>query len=154
MSTKLMRGVGLMISYSISVCLRSWSSGTPSSPATSGTSVVLSKTSSGTLTHSKPSDMFLTGRAYVSYNEKSLHVWKPDTEEQIFYVNFFDETKSHTISCIVYSARYHVGLPLIVTNVALPSDLDRFQVAHFQRAPPSHQGATSEDQIDQLCLLL
>ena len=102
------------------------------SPATSDTSVVLSKTSSGTQILSKPRDMFLTDRAYVSYNEKSLHVWKPDTEEQIFYVNFFDETKSHTISCIVYSARYHVGLPLIVTDLALPGDLDRFQVAHLQ----------------------
>jgi hypothetical protein len=151
---KLMRGVGLMISCSISVYLRSWSSGTPSSPATSDTSAVLSKTSSGTQTHSKPSKMFLTGRAYVSYNEKSLHVWKPDTEEQIFFVNFFDETKSHTISCIVYSARYHVGLPLIVTDLALPSDIDRFQVAHLQRTPPSHQGTPSEDQIDKLCLLL
>ncbi|CDW78455.1 wd repeat-containing protein 87 [Stylonychia lemnae] len=47
-------------------------------------------------------------KAYVSYNEKNLHVWKPETEEQIFYVNFFDETKSHQISCIVYSSKYHV----------------------------------------------
>ena len=39
--------------------------------------------------------LLTVGRAYVSYNEKSLHVWKPETEEQIFYVNFFDETKSH-----------------------------------------------------------
>ena len=143
-----------MISCSISVCLRSLSSGTLSSPATSDTSVVLSKTSSGIQTLSKRSDMLLSDRAYVSYNEKSLHVWKPDTEEQIFYVNFFDETKSHTISCIVYSARYHVSLPLIVTDIALPGDLDRFQVAHLQRAPPSHQGTPSEDQTDQLCLLL
>ena len=133
-----MRRVGLMTSFSISVCLRSSSSGTLSSPATSDTSVVLSKTSFGTQTLSKPCDLFLTDRAYVSYNEKSLQVWKPDTEEQIFYVNFFVETKSHTISCIVYSARYHVGLPLIVTDVALPGDLDRFQAAHLQRAPASH----------------
>ena len=149
-----MRDLGLMISCSISVYLRSWSSGTLSFQATSDTSVVLSKTSSGTRTLSNPHDLFLSDRAYVSYNEKSLHVWKPDTEEQIFYVNFFDETKSHTISCIVYSTRYHVGLTLIVTDVALPGDIDRFQVAHLQRAPTSHQGTTSEDQIDQLCLLL
>jgi hypothetical protein len=121
-----------MISCSISVYLRSLSSGTLSSLVTSDTSEVLSKTSSGTQTHSKPNEMFLSDRAYVSYNEKSLHVWKPDTEEQIFYVNFFDETKSHTISCIVYSARYHVSLTVIVTDVALPGDLDRFQVAYLQ----------------------
>jgi hypothetical protein len=45
-------------------------------------------------------------RAYCSYNEKNLHVWKPDTEEQLFHVNFFDETKSHAISYLVYSKRY------------------------------------------------
>lgn len=37
----------------------------------------------------------ILNRAYVSYNEKNLHVWKAENEEQIFYVNFFDETKSH-----------------------------------------------------------
>ena len=58
--------------------------------------------------------MSINNRAYVSYNEKCLHVWKPDTEEQIFYVNFFDETKSHHISCIVYSKKYHVTFNIFI----------------------------------------
>eukprot|EP00347_Sterkiella_histriomuscorum_P010595 403375671 len=31
-------------------------------------------------------DLIVLSRAYVSYNEKNLHVWKPETEEQIFFL--------------------------------------------------------------------
>ncbi len=89
-------------------------------------------------------------RAYVSYNEKSLHVWKPDTEEQIFYVNFFDETKSHTISCIVYSARYHVRSFLIDEELLVVlGNLNRFQIAHFQWASASYQSPAPENPSHQ-----
>jgi hypothetical protein len=45
-------------------------------------------------------------RSYVSYNEKHLHIWKATNGQQVMSVNFFDETQSHSISCIVYSARH------------------------------------------------
>jgi len=47
-------------------------------------------------------------RSFASYNEKCMHVWKPETEEQIYYANFFDETYSHSISYLLYSQKYHV----------------------------------------------
>ena len=42
-------------------------------------------------------------RSYISYNEKAIHVWKASNGAQVMNINFFDETQSHTISCIVYS---------------------------------------------------
>jgi len=39
-------------------------------------------------------------------------VWRPDTEEQLFSVNFFDETKSHAISFIIYSARHQIYIAI------------------------------------------
>lgn len=50
-------------------------------------------------------------KAFVSYNEKSLHVWNPRTEQSLFNINFFEETKSHMISCIVYSPTNQVSKP-------------------------------------------
>lgn len=45
-------------------------------------------------------------RSFVSYNDKHLHVWREHTAQQVMNVNFFDETQSHTISCIVYSSKF------------------------------------------------
>jgi len=45
-------------------------------------------------------------RSFVSYNEKQLHVWRADNGQQVMNINFFDETQSHTISCIVYSSTH------------------------------------------------
>lgn len=44
-------------------------------------------------------------RAFVSYNEKQMHIWKEDNAVQLNQITFFDETQSHNISCIVYSPK-------------------------------------------------
>lgn len=51
-------------------------------------------------------------RSYVSYNEKQLHVWREDNGEQVQSINFFDETQSHQISCIVYSQEHMLYLAI------------------------------------------
>lgn len=48
--------------------------------------------------------------AFVSYDEKNIHIWEKDTGRQLFNVNFFDTSKTHSISCMVYSIRYHLYL--------------------------------------------
>ena len=42
-------------------------------------------------------------RAYVTWNEKVVHVWSPFTLQLIYQVDFFTETKSHTITTLSYS---------------------------------------------------
>lgn len=51
-------------------------------------------------------------RSFVSYNEKQLHVWREDNGEQVQSINFFDETQSHQISCIVYSSKHMLYLAI------------------------------------------
>lgn len=51
-------------------------------------------------------------RSFVSYNEKQLHVWREENGEQVLNVNFFDETQSHQISCIVYSSKHMLYLAI------------------------------------------
>ncbi len=40
---------------------------------------------------------------FVSYNEKQVHAWNEFTGQQQLKVNFYEETKSHAISCMCYS---------------------------------------------------
>ena len=49
-------------------------------------------------------------KAFVSYNEKQIHVWSQQTGEQLFVVNFFEETRSHQISCMTYSLQHYLYL--------------------------------------------
>lgn len=42
-------------------------------------------------------------RSYVSYNEKHLHIWRGTDAQQVAKCDFFNETQSHSISCVVYS---------------------------------------------------
>ena len=51
---------------------------------------------------------FYYSRTYVSYNEKGMHVWLPETGEQLFYVNFFNSAKCREVSFILYSKRFYV----------------------------------------------
>jgi WD40 repeat protein len=51
-------------------------------------------------------------RSFVSYNEKQLHVWNAANGQQVMNINFFDETQSHTISTIVYSATHQLYLAI------------------------------------------
>ena len=46
----------------------------------------------------------------MSYNEKQIHVWSQQTGEQLFVVNFFEETRSHQISCMTYSLQHYLYL--------------------------------------------
>ena len=45
-------------------------------------------------------------KAFVSRNEKQIHVWSQFNGNQLFKVNFYEETKSHAISAMCYSPRY------------------------------------------------
>jgi hypothetical protein len=45
---------------------------------------------------------------FVSYSEKGLHAWNPETTEQVYYVNFLEATGSKQVSCVIYSERYHL----------------------------------------------
>ena len=49
-------------------------------------------------------------KAYVSYNEKSLHVWSPKTEETLNQIMFSETTKSPGISWVCYSTKHWVSL--------------------------------------------
>lgn len=51
-------------------------------------------------------------RCFVSYNEKQMHVWKESDGQQVQSINFFDETQSHSISCIVYAKSHMVYLAI------------------------------------------
>lgn len=51
-------------------------------------------------------------KAYISYNEKQIHVWAELTGASLFKVDFFQETKSHQIACMCYSAQHMLYLVL------------------------------------------
>ena len=53
-------------------------------------------------------DIFLNENinTFISYNDKSLHSWNPDTMELISHINFNDAESS--ISCLCYSKNYHL----------------------------------------------
>ena len=57
-------------------------------------------------------------KAFVSCNEKQIHVWGQHDGAQLFQVNFFEETKSHAISCFCYS-RKHMVFFVISTDFKL-----------------------------------
>lgn len=42
-------------------------------------------------------------KVFVSYNDKQIHVWNELTGANLFKVNFYEETKSHTIAAMCYS---------------------------------------------------
>lgn len=47
---------------------------------------------------------------FASYDEKNLHVWDSSNGRMIWSVNFFDTAKSHIVSWVTYSKRYHLYL--------------------------------------------
>ena len=47
-------------------------------------------------------------RCFVSYNQKGIHVWQAQTEEQQFYANMSDSSLARQLSCLVYSSDYHL----------------------------------------------
>ena len=42
-------------------------------------------------------------KAFVTWNDKFVHVWNPHTQELIYHVDYFTETKSHFITTLSYS---------------------------------------------------
>jgi len=42
-------------------------------------------------------------KAFVSYNQKQIHVWNELTGMRIFKIDLYQETKSHNISAFCYS---------------------------------------------------
>ena len=42
-------------------------------------------------------------KAFVTWNEKQIHMWSELTAKPIFKVNFYEETKSHSIASVCYS---------------------------------------------------
>ena len=83
----------------------------------------MSTVSSGTPTQSKYSPPILNSsklngdfvyicvyRAFVTWNEKFVHVWNPNTRQLLYSVDVYQETKSHVNSTLCYSVKNFVSL--------------------------------------------
>jgi len=49
-------------------------------------------------------------RAFVTWNEKFVHVWNPNTRQLLYSVDVYQETKSHVNSTLCYSVKNFVSL--------------------------------------------
>ena len=48
-------------------------------------------------------------RCFTTWNDKGMHVWHPDTAEQLFYYAFHDDAENPCqVSCLCYSKKYHL----------------------------------------------
>ena len=84
-------------------------------------------------------DIFLNENinTFISYNDKSLHSWNPETMELISHINFNDAESGNaiqSISCLCYSSNYHLyfacskDFKLIVFN-------EHLNLVYWQRMP-------------------
>jgi WD40 repeat protein len=84
-------------------------------------------------------DIFLNENinTFISYNDKSLHSWNPETMELISHINFNDAESGNaiqSISCLCYSSHYHLyfacskDFKLIVFN-------EHLNLVYWQRMP-------------------